>query len=244
MLISTIVSFHLALSGASAFTFEADDKKQATAQDTVKEQPVIKTDKLERKLRNATKQAFKAYNNGDFEKAEKYFSVLANKQFIALEKQKRGRESFETLGRGSTLSRVGLSLPDDWDGDNEAYVAGSRAKSRSIYTQSAPTSLWKTASKLFFVKGVTELQQSKSDEAQNSFQKAIRFNKSNIEARIEHVLIDLRMGNFKDIDVQLKSINIVFKKLCKNKNKCAEIQDSQHRFEKIQLAYNNMKKTQ
>ncbi len=94
------------------------------------------------------------------------------------------------------------------------------------------------------MKGVTELQQGKIAEAQSSFKKAIRFDKSNVEARIEHVLADLRKGDFKDVDGQLKSINIVFNKLCESKNKCSEMQDSKQRFEKIQLAYNNMKANQ
>ncbi len=235
MLLKTLLGLQLIVSASSLAYAEKGNPVTVQPDEEIE----INAKQLEKTLRGSLREAFSAYLNGDYAKAERQFSILATQQFIALEKQIQGRQAFEALGSGGQITRATLNLPDDWEGENQAYVAGSRAKARSVFSQAPFGALKVTSSQLYFVRGVTELQQNKLKEARNSFRKAVRLNRSNVDARIELALLDFRNGKLEKLPKQLKKIESTIEKLCKRETKCTQIADSRKRFEQVQLAYNN-----
>ncbi len=237
MLLKTLFSLNLIVSASSLAYAEKGNPVPVQPDEEIE----INAKQLEQSLRGSLKEAFNAYYNGDFSKAERQFSILATRQFIEFQKQIRGREAFEFLeNEAGMLNRTSLNLADDWEGENQAYVAALRAKSRSVFSQAPLGALQTTSSQLYFVKGVTELQQSKLKEARNSFRKAVRLNRANIDARIELALLDFRNGELEKLPKQFKKIESTIERLCKRETKCVQITDSKKRFEQVQLAYNNL----
>lgn len=235
MLLKTLLSLQLIIS-ASSFAY-AETNNPAKPDEEIE----ISAQKLQKTLRGSLREAFNAYHQGDYAKAERQFSILATRQFIEFQKQVRGREAIEFMGNeADKLNRTSLNLADDWEGENQAYIAGSRAKARSVFSQAPLGALQTTSSQLYFIKGVTELRQDKLKEARNSFKKAVQLNRANIDARIELALLDFRNGELEKLPKQFKKIESTIEKLCRRETKCSQIAGSKKRFEQVQLAYNNV----
>ncbi|UTW58354.1 hypothetical protein KFE96_16260 [Kordiimonas sp. SCSIO 12603] len=235
MLLKTLLGLQLIVSASSLAYTEKGNPLPVQPDEEIE----INAKQLEKTLRGSLREAFSAYHEGDYPKAEKQFSILATQQFIAFEKQIQGRQAFEALGNGGQITRATLNLPDDWEGENQAYTAGSRAKALSVFSQAPAGALRVTSSQLYFVQGVTELQQNKLEEARKSFQKSLRLNRTNIDSRIELALLDLRSGDLEALPEQFKNIETIIERLCRRETKCVQIASSKKRFEQVQLAYNN-----
>ncbi|UTW56242.1 lipopolysaccharide assembly protein LapB [Kordiimonas sp. SCSIO 12610] len=215
----------------------------SAVQDTIQplptdEQPIeefiIEGDRLLERLRGTLHDGMKAFNDGNYALAEQKFNVLAVKQHRDV-RRRTGVENILTFNQGRNFSFA----PDKFDED-DTYTSAPRAKARAFAQPIPLARLSRAASQLFFVKGVAQLRQDKNDEAIQSFKRALKINKYNLDARIEYALTSMKTGDLETAGKHITALDKIAAKHC-SEDKCAFEPDSKKRFTQVRLAYENLK---
>ena len=196
----------------------------------------IITDSIEKKLKGSLKDAFNAYQAGNYAVAEKKFSALARLQH-RIARQRRFVEQALELNRGRRLSSsYGF-------GYEAAYtpVSAPNAKARAFAQPLPLLQIRRSASKLFYLEGVSQLRQNKIADAVETFERALSVDKFNFEARIEYAIASLKEGDVATAGKELETINDVAAKYC-NEERCIFSDDSKKRHTRLRVAYQNMLK--
>lgn len=211
---------------------EAESKKQ------VDEDIFITGDPLLKKLKGKLRGAFEAFEKGDFELAEFQFGRLASRQFDKSQ-ERRFVELIAPVILNLPLNRSASFSPDKWDALSETPVSATLSRSRSKDVVYSSARISAAASKLFFLKGVAQQQQGKTEKALKSYQQALRLHKNNVDARVEYALLLLRQNDLETSGKQLDKLAMVFDAKCRD-NRCKYAPDSKKRYGQIKLAYANI----
>jgi tetratricopeptide (TPR) repeat protein len=193
----------------------------------------IITESLNNQLQGSLKDAFEAYQAGNFALAEKKFSSLAVFQH-RVARQRRFVEQGLELERGRLLSS------SYGRGYEDAYtpVSAPNAKARAFAQPLPLLQIKRSASKLFYLKGIAQLRQNKNADALKTFERALRIDKFNLEARIEYAISSLEEGDVETAAEELETIDYVAAKYCTSE-RCIFSDDSIKRHARLRLAYEN-----
>jgi tetratricopeptide (TPR) repeat protein len=215
---------------------ESAEKKSETT-DTI-EEIIIEGDPISESLKGALKDAFEAFNSGDFAKAEQKFSILANKEYRTAREQRFTQENASRvlpLPQGRTAS---FSV-DKYESDIETPRSAPRATANSINHYVSVAKLEKVSSTLFYLKGVSQIQQGKNKKAIKAFRKALKLSPTNIDARIELTLTLLKQGKLDAGGKHIDKLDHYADEPCTTE-KCLFHEDARNRYAQIKLAYTNL----
>jgi len=232
----------VALLNASVVTVQTQEDTKA-AKKKSDEEFLIEGDTLDNALKGNLKDAFKAFESGDFVEAERLISPLATREFILVQQQQLAELALVNMldaGRVDLpLSRTSSYIANVWDAKSETPEAASRAFARSKGYALPVARLKAAASKLYFLKGLAQAQQGKIEEARKSYKEAIRLDGGNVDARIEYALLAMRNGDLITPAEQLKKLDKIFGKKCNN-DRCRYAPDSKKRYSEVKLAYTSL----
>lgn len=75
----------------------------------------------------------------------------------------------------------------------------------------------KRLSAVYYMRGISQARQGKTDSAKVSMRKAIKINAKNVDARVDYSLLELQSGNLRTAEKQMKRIKKLLKK-CKDES--------------------------
>lgn len=209
-----------------------------TQKKTVDEDIHIIGDPLLKKLKGNLRGAFEAFEKGEFAKAERQFGTLARKEFVRA--QRRHWNELELANAlNLPLDRSTTFTPDKWDALSETKESASLAISRSKFDLYSTARLDAAASKLFFLEGLAQERQGKTEKALKSYKKALTLHKNNVDARIEYALLSLRQNDMDTSGKQLEKLEKIFNRKCRN-NRCLYAPESKTRYSQVKMAYAQM----
>jgi len=255
MLISVLFCMNVAVAGVAtetpSFATEtvlsversidaAADASAAAKKSRVKvdEEIEVTGERLQDTLHGSLGVAFRAFQRGDFVKAEQKFGKLARRAFSKALKRAHDRSITATvlnlpLGRRATFTEA------DWNTEDAPPSSAPNAQARSIdYVVTAARSE-AAASELYFMKAVAQERQGKVEEALKSYRRAIRLNKKNLDARLEYSLLSLRKGDLETAGVQLARLEKLLDRKCAGA-RCGFSSASEARYDLVGQAYSSL----
>jgi len=207
------------------------------------EEFLIEGDTLDNVLRGSLRDAFKAFEDGDFVEAERLVSPLATREYLLVQQQQLVEVGLVKMLKGGNmrlpLNRVSSYVANVWDAKSETPESASRAMARSQGYALPTARLGAAASKLYLLKGLAQAQQGKTADAKKSYKRALRLHTNNVDARIEYALLSLREGDLSTSAKQLEKLDKIFGGKCFN-NRCRYAPESKKRHSQVKLVYANM----
>ncbi|WP_262695393.1 tetratricopeptide repeat protein [Kordiimonas aquimaris] len=213
--VSSLIAFAGVLlfqSPAHSYGFNSLASSYGVHQDTAskqnEEEIEVTGEILSDKLKGRLQEGFSAYMKGDF--------VLAELAFSSALKEARNDELLDT----QNLKIFG----DD-------FLSNA---SRPLFSYLTPTDR-KRISAVYYMRGISQARQGKTDSAKVSMRKAIKVNAKNVDARVDYSLLELQSGNIRKAEKQIKRIKKLLKK-CKDESAgdCDNLND---RFAQLQTVY-------
>lgn len=230
------------LASASIATAQTGEVVKA-AKAKADEEFLIEGDTLDKTLRGSLRDAFKAFEDGDFVEAERLISPLAMREYLLVQQQQLVEVGLVKMLEGGNmylpLNRTSNYVANVWDAKSETPESASRAMASSLGYALPTARLGAAASKLYLLKALAQAQQGKNADAKKSYKRAIRLHKNNVDARIEYALLSLREGDLKTSAKQLAKLDQIFAKKCFN-NRCRYAPGSKKRYSQVKFAYTNM----
>lgn len=196
-------------SSVNASTLRSIATFQQTSSIKQEEEIEVTGDQLLAKLRTRLKEGFTAYMNGDF--------ALAEVKFTSALKEARNDELLDT----QNLKIFG----DDILGAN-----------RPIFSYMTLTDRQRLSA-VYYMRGISQARQGKTDSAKVSIRKAIKINPKNFDARVDYALLELQSGKLRKAEKQIKRLRKLMKK-CKDES-VGHCDDLGNRFADLQIVYAN-----
>lgn len=184
------------------------DDKSLPIEPLVDEELIITGDVLARKANRRLQNAYAAFKKGNFAEAEKQF-LSETKSFR--DQQLRMFEDIHYIG-----AQIGAHRRLNIDPTEEERVYGAV---------------------LYYMMGLSQARQGKTESAKVSMRKAIKWNWRNIDARLDYALLELQSGNKKKAKKQLKKATELMKK-CKDQS-AGDCDSLQSKLEDAQFVYAN-----
>jgi len=157
-------------------------------------------------LRTRLKEGFTAYMNGDFVEAERQFSSE-----IKIDGNYMLRQT-ENLLHMANLMGINRPIIPSLSGEQRVYLGA-----------------------VYYMRGMSQARQGKTDSAKVSLRKAIKINAKNFDARVDYALLELQSGNHRKAEKQMKKLRKLLKK-CKDVT-VGECDDLGNRFDALQTVY-------
>ena len=204
----------------------------------VDEEIEVTGERLQDTLNGSLGVAFRAFQRGDFAKAEQKFGRLARRAFSQALKRAHDRSITATvlnlpLGRRATFTEA------DWNTEDAppSSAPNAQARSRDYVVTAARSEA--AASELYFMKAVAQERQGKVEDALKSYRRAIRLNKKNLDARLEYSLLSLRKGDLETAGVQLARLERLLDRKCSG-SRCGFSSASDARYTLVGQAYSSL----
>lgn len=160
-------------------------------------------------LNGFLKEGFAAYMAGDF--------ALAEVRFTSVLKQAGNDELLDT----QNLKIFG----DDILGAN-----------RPIFSYLTLTERQRLSA-IYYMRGISQARQGKTDSAKVSMRKSIKTNPKNFDARVDYAMLELQSGNLKRAQKQIKKLRKLVKN-CKDET-AGHCDDLGNRFDDLEVVYTN-----
>ena len=181
---------------------------QETSSVKPEEEIDVTGERILEQMRGRLQEGFTAYMKGDFSVAELKFSSAL--------KESRNDELLDT----QNLKIFG----DD-------YLTNA---DRPLFSYMTPTDR-KRLGAVYYMRGISQARQGKTDSAKVSMRKAIKINAKNFDARVDYALLELQSGNVRKAEKQIKKLRKLLKK-CKNAT-VGHCDDLGNRFAELQTVY-------
>jgi len=158
-------------------------------------------------LRGRLQEGFTAYMKGDFAVAEKKFSSAL--------KEARNDELLDT-------QNLKIFADDHLNASRPIFSYMSLIERKRL-------------SAVYYMRGISQARQGKTDSAKVSMRKAIKTNAKNFDARVDYALLELQSGNLRKAEKQIKKLRKLLKK-CENVT-LGHCDDLGNRFAELQVVY-------
>lgn len=194
--------------GLKSLNLSSYSAQKDTARKQDEEEIEVTGELLSSKLKGRLQEGFSAYMKGDF--------ALAEYKFSSALKEARNDELLDT----QNLKIFG----DD-------FLSNAN---RPIFSYLTPTDR-KRLSAVYYMRGISQARQGKTDSAKISMRKSIKINAKNVDARVDYSLLELQSGNLRKAEKQIKRIKKLLKK-CKDES-AGDCDNLNVRFAQLQTVY-------
>ncbi len=216
--------FALALS--LSLTGQETSAPEAPTEPREQEEVTVTADPYLAKLSGRLRDAFAAFRDGDYAKAEIEFTFLSQVEVS------QGASTRFFLNTFSDARENGTA--------NAGSLAGSASAAANRATD--PVGIKGGIAVLHYMKGISEARQSKFGEAKRSLRRAIKADSGHVDARIDLGLIALMTDDKKLALKQIKYLEKVYNRCQKKQKDCGYGEGFKDRFAHLITVYEDATK--